>query len=188
MKFFISIILFLTFLQTKAQQLNLSEMEAVLKTESIDSLNTFLNLKKYFLVGRNYNEFNEGTANWAYQSNQNVDLNFKISPIVSKYSKFYRSKKGGSFSSVIEYFIDSATFESIYDQLKLTSLDKVKIDINKYTNSITYRFTVQDNYFANLSRIKQLKRILGGEKVMIEYFTLNMSTYTTKKLTPFYLR
>jgi len=188
MKYVISIILALVFFQTKAQQLNLSEMETVLKTESIDSLNTFLNVKKYFLVGRNYNEANEGTANWVYQSNQNIDLNFKITPFVSKHSKFHKSKKGTSFSYVIEYFIDSNAFESIYNQLKLISIDKVKIDINKYTNSITYGFTVQDNYFANLSRIKQLKRILGGEKVMIEYFTLNMSTYTPKKLTPFYLR
>jgi len=163
-------------------------METVFKIESIDSLNAFLNSKKYFLISRNYNKDNEGGAIWSYQSNQNIDVNFRIFPFVRKFSKFHTSKKYGASSYVIEYFIDSTIFESMYNQLKSISLDKIKVDINKYNNSITYRFTVVDKYFANLARIKQQNILFGGEKIMSEYFTLTISTYSPKKVTGFFFR
>lgn len=188
MRWILSTLLILGVIQTKAQQLSLTEMETVFKTESIDSLNIFLNSKKYFLVNRNYNKSNEGIALWAFQSNQNIDINFRITPFVRKLSKFHTSKKYGASNTVIEYFIDSTIFESMYNQLKSISLDKIKVDINKYNNSITYRFTVVDKYFANLARIKQQNIIFGGEKIMSEYFTLTISTYSPKKATSFLFR
>ena len=78
MRWILSTLLILGVIQTKAQQLSLTEMETVFKTESIDSLNIFLNSKKYFLVNRNYNKSNEGIALWAFQSNQNIDLNILL--------------------------------------------------------------------------------------------------------------